>query len=62
MTKSKSKIVFRDLPEDDPKIRQPDISKARALLGWDAKVNRSEGLKRTLEYFGRKLSISKTHV
>lgn len=57
-TKSTSKIVFRDLPEDDPKIRQPDISRARALLGWEAKVDRSEGLKRTLEYFRRKLDVS----
>ena len=56
-TKSKSKIVFRDLPEDDPKIRQPDISRARALLGWEAKVDRSEGLKRTLDYFRRKLVV-----
>ncbi len=49
----KSQIVYRPLPEDDPKVRQPDISLARKLLGWEPKVDRSEGLKRTLEYFKR---------
>lgn len=48
---SKSKISYQDLPEDDPKVRQPDITKAREILGWEPKVDRSEGLKRTLEYF-----------
>jgi dTDP-glucose 4,6-dehydratase len=48
---SKSKIIFEDLPEDDPKIRQPDITLARSLLGWEPKVPRAEGLKRTLKYF-----------
>ena len=51
LTGSSSKIVFKDLPEDDPKIRQPDITKARTLLSWTPKVNRLEGLKKTLEYF-----------
>ena len=55
LTGSKSKIIFKDLPEDDPKIRQPDISKARKYLGWEAKVNRMEGLKMTLEYFRKKI-------
>ncbi len=44
-------IEFKPLPEDDPKIRRPDISLARKLLGWAPKVERSEGLRRTLEYF-----------
>lgn len=48
---SKSKIVYKPLPEDDPKIRKPDITKAKQILNWEPKVNRQEGLKRTLEYF-----------
>ena len=48
-----AKIVYRDLPKDDPKVRQPDISLARKLLGWEPKVPREEGLSRTLEYFRR---------
>jgi dTDP-glucose 4,6-dehydratase len=55
LTESESKIIFQDLPEDDPKIRQPDISKAKNLLGWEPKVGRHEGLKKTLKYFKRKL-------
>ncbi|HEX2867871.1 MAG TPA: UDP-glucuronic acid decarboxylase family protein [Ignavibacteriales bacterium] len=50
----KSKIVYKDLPVDDPKVRQPDISKARAILGWEPKVDREEGLKLTIEYFKKK--------
>lgn len=55
-TKSKSKIVFKPLPEDDPKIRQPDISKATALLGWIPKIGLAEGLLNTLSYFENKLN------
>lgn len=51
LTGSKSTISYHPLPEDDPKVRQPDISKAKALLGWEPKVSRTEGIKRTLEYF-----------
>ncbi|MGR3310253.1 MAG: UDP-glucuronic acid decarboxylase family protein [Candidatus Brocadiales bacterium] len=51
ITKSKSKIAFNPLPVDDPKIRQPDISKAKSLLNWEPKINRLEGLTITLEYF-----------
>lgn len=47
----KAKLVYRELPEDDPKVRKPDISKARAILGWEPKIDRAEGLKRTYEYF-----------
>ncbi|MFL6280234.1 MAG: UDP-glucuronic acid decarboxylase family protein [Vicinamibacterales bacterium] len=55
LTGSKSKIVYRPLPEDDPKVRQPDITKARTLLGWEPKVGLEEGLTRTLEYFRTKV-------
>lgn len=48
---SKSKIVYEALPQDDPKQRQPDITKAKEILGWIPKVDRHEGLKLTLEYF-----------
>ena len=50
-TGSKSKIVYKPLPEDDPKVRQPDISKAKKILGWEPKVGRAEGLKVTVDYF-----------
>ena len=52
---SKSSIEFRPLPQDDPKLRQPDITKARQLLGWEPKVKRGEGLRRTMEYFQKKV-------
>jgi len=48
---SDSKIVFRDLPVDDPKQRRPDITRARSLLSWEPKVGLEDGLSRTLEYF-----------
>jgi dTDP-glucose 4,6-dehydratase len=48
---STSKLVYRPLPEDDPKVRQPDITRARTLLGWEPKVGLEEGLIKTLEYF-----------
>jgi dTDP-glucose 4,6-dehydratase len=48
---SKSPLVFKDLPQDDPKVRKPDITRARNLLGWEPQVDRAEGLKRTLAYF-----------
>lgn len=51
LTGSKSKIIFEPLPQDDPKQRQPDITKAKSILGWQPSVDRAEGLKRTLEYF-----------
>jgi dTDP-glucose 4,6-dehydratase len=50
-----SRIEFRPLPQDDPKVRQPDISRAKALLGWEPVVGRAEGLKRTMDFFRRKL-------
>jgi dTDP-glucose 4,6-dehydratase len=51
LTGSKSKIVYEPLPQDDPKQRQPNITKAKEILGWQPTVDRSEGLRRTLEYF-----------
>lgn len=51
LTNTKSKIVYNPLPEDDPKVRQPDITKAKTLLGWEPKVGREEGLKITIDYF-----------
>ena len=51
LTGSKSRIVYRPLPEDDPKVRQPDITRARTLLGWEPKVGLEEGLIKTLDYF-----------
>ena len=53
---SSSAIVHRELPEDDPKVRQPDITLARSVLGWEPQVDRHEGLKRTAAYFRHKLS------
>ncbi len=55
LTNSKSEIVFRDLPEDDPKVRQPDITRARKLLGWEPVVGLEEGLKHTIDYFRDKV-------
>ena len=55
LTGTKSKIVYKDLPEDDPKVRQHDIRKAKKVLRWEPKVNRSEGLKITVEYFKKLL-------
>jgi dTDP-glucose 4,6-dehydratase len=51
LTGTSQKIVYKDLPKDDPKQRQPDITKAKELLGWQPKVSRAEGLKITYEYF-----------
>ncbi|MBV9463704.1 MAG: SDR family oxidoreductase [Verrucomicrobiae bacterium] len=51
ITRSKSSIDYRPLPVDDPKVRQPDITRARQLLGWEPKVPVDEGLRKTIEYF-----------
>jgi dTDP-glucose 4,6-dehydratase len=56
-TGSRSRIVTRPLPEDDPKVRQPDITRARSLLGWEPKVALEDGLDRTIAYFRRKLGV-----
>jgi dTDP-glucose 4,6-dehydratase len=52
---TKSKIVFKPLPQDDPRLRRPDITRAQSLLGWEPKIDRREGLRRTLEYFRQKV-------
>jgi dTDP-glucose 4,6-dehydratase len=51
LTGTDQKVVYKDLPKDDPKQRQPDITKAKEILGWEPKVDRAEGLKKTYEYF-----------
>jgi dTDP-glucose 4,6-dehydratase len=56
LTGSTSEIAFYPLPEDDPQVRQPDISKARALLGWEPRVSVDEGLKKTIAYFRERLA------
>ena len=55
MTGSKSTIEYKPLPEDDPKVRQPDIGLARKLLGWSPEVSLEDGLEKTIEYFRGKL-------
>jgi len=55
ITDSRSGIVFRPLPVDDPKIRQPDIGRARALLGWEPRVEIDDGLRFTIDWFREKL-------
>ena len=66
LTGSRSEIVFRPLPVDDPKVRQPDIGRARALLGWEPRVDIEEGLRLTVDWFREKLragsfSLRATH-
>jgi len=56
LTGSASEIVFEPLPQDDPKQRKPDITKAREVLGWEPKVSLEEGLTQTLEYFQQRLA------
>ena len=56
MTGSTSRIVYKPLPEDDPKVRQPDITRARTLLGWEPTVSLEEGLGRTIDYFRQKVN------
>src|SRR5213596_296759 len=55
VTGSRSQIVFRPLPVDDPKVRQPDIGRARTLLGWEPRVDTDEGLRLTVDWFREKL-------
>jgi dTDP-glucose 4,6-dehydratase len=59
LTGSTSKIIFRELPQDDPKVRQPDITKARRVLGWEPKVDLATGLARTLDYFRGRMDLVK---
>jgi dTDP-glucose 4,6-dehydratase len=55
ITGTGSSITYEELPEDDPQVRQPDISRAREILNWEPKVDRKEGLRRTLDYFEAKV-------
>jgi dTDP-glucose 4,6-dehydratase len=55
MTNSTSRVVYRPLPEDDPKVRRPDITRARTLLGWEPQVDLRTGLSSTIEYFKTKV-------
>ncbi len=61
LTGTSSKIVYRDLPVDDPKVRQPDITKARTQLGWEPKVPVREGVARTIEYFRTLVDSPRMH-
>jgi nucleoside-diphosphate-sugar epimerase len=54
-TRSRSKIVFKPLPQDDPKQRKPDITKAQKFLHWEPKVKLANGLAKTIEYFRAKV-------
>ncbi|MFL5331282.1 MAG: UDP-glucuronic acid decarboxylase family protein [Gemmataceae bacterium] len=56
LTGGKGAIVNKPLPQDDPKVRNPDISRARHILGWEPKINRREGLERTMRYFQAQLA------
>ncbi len=56
-TKSKSKIAFKELPIDDPKVRQPDVTLAKQVLDWEPKISRSEGIKITIDYFKGKIEL-----
>jgi len=57
ITGTDSSITYEELPEDDPQVRQPDISRAKELLDWTPKVDRHEGLRRTLDYFKKKIDV-----
>jgi len=59
LTGSKSEIAFKPLPVNDPKVRQPDITKAMELIGWEPKVSRKDGLATCLDYFRKKLEETK---
>jgi dTDP-glucose 4,6-dehydratase len=58
MTGSTSKLVYKPLPTDDPKVRQPDITRARTILGWEPKVSLEQGLTSTIAYFRQKLGVT----
>jgi dTDP-glucose 4,6-dehydratase len=60
VTGTDSEIVFEALPVDDPQVRQPDITRARELLGWEPEVDVSEGLRKTIEYYGDRLKVPTT--
>jgi dTDP-glucose 4,6-dehydratase len=60
LTRTKSTIEYKPLPVDDPKVRQPDISRAKKILGWEPRVNFEEGITRTIEYFRQSLRSKDT--
>ena len=60
LTRTKSTIEYKPLPVDDPKVRQPDISRAKKILGWEPRVNFEEGITRTIEYFRQSLQSQGT--
>ena len=62
LTGSRSKIVNNPLPEDDPKVRQPDITRANNILRWKPQVSLTDGLKRTIEYFKTKIGVAKSNL
>jgi nucleoside-diphosphate-sugar epimerase len=57
-TKSSSEINFLPLPQDDPRQRNPDISRARLLLGWEPQIQRAEGVEKTIEYFRKRIGAN----
>ncbi|TVR77528.1 MAG: SDR family oxidoreductase [Chitinophagaceae bacterium] len=59
LTGSSSKIIHEELPKDDPQVRKPDITKAKTILNWEPRIERKEGLKKTLEYFRDKVFSAK---
>src|SRR5207237_8304776 len=57
ITGTKSSMEYKPLPVDDPKVRQPDITRARKVLGWEPKVDFDEGIRRTIEYFKEQIDL-----
>ncbi len=56
----KAKLIYKELPKDDPKKRRPNITKAKEILGWEPKISRAEGMKRTYEYFKTVVEVNET--
>jgi dTDP-glucose 4,6-dehydratase len=57
ITGTKAGIEYRPLPEDDPKVRQPDITRAKRILGWEPRVNFDEGIRKTIDYFKQHIEL-----
>jgi dTDP-glucose 4,6-dehydratase len=57
ITGTKSGTEYRPLPEDDPKVRQPDITRAKEVLGWEPRVNFDEGIRKTIDYFKQHIEL-----
>src|SRR4030065_743575 len=62
LTGSKSRIINAPLPEDDPKVRQPDITRANTILGWNPAIGLTDGLTRTIEYFKTKIGVARSNL